>query len=26
MQSNFSWRNSALQYMALYDQAIQLKT
>lgn len=26
MKSNFSWRNSALQYMALYDQAIQLKT
>jgi starch synthase len=26
MQSNFSWKNSALQYMALYDQAIQLKS
>jgi len=26
MRSNFSWRNSALQYMSLYDQAIQLKS
>jgi len=26
MRSNFSWKNSALQYLALYDQAIQLKS
>jgi starch synthase len=26
MHSNFSWRNSAIQYMSLYDQAIQLKS
>ncbi len=26
MSGNFSWRNSALQYMSLYDQAIQLKS
>jgi starch synthase len=26
MRVNFSWRNSALRYMALYDQAIQLKS
>jgi starch synthase len=26
MNSNFSWRNSAIQYMSLYDQALQLKS
>jgi len=26
MRANFSWRNSALKYMSLYDQAIQLKS
>ena len=26
MRANFSWRNSALRYMALYDQAVQLKS
>lgn len=26
MRANFSWKNSALQYMSLYDQAIQLKS
>ena len=26
MRSNFSWKNSALRYMSLYDQAIQLKS
>ena len=26
MSENFSWRNSALKYMSLYDQAIELKS
>jgi starch synthase len=26
MNTNFSWKNSALAYMSLYDQAIQLKS
>jgi starch synthase len=26
MNADFSWRNSALRYMSLYDQAIQLKS
>ncbi len=26
MKANFSWRNSALTYMSLYDQAVQLKS
>ncbi|MCI0412092.1 glycogen synthase GlgA [bacterium] len=26
MRANFSWKNSALRYMSLYDQALQLKS
>ena len=26
MSESFSWRNSALKYMSLYDQAIELKS
>src|SRR5207247_7917843 len=26
MRANYSWKSSAIQYLALYDQAIQLKS